>query len=174
MKSKYIPLIIVIALSVGVYVGFFFAQRQQENILNTFAGISAEDVPQSKTSVLLNMIETQYVDTVNMAQIEEKIIPEIIKTLDPHSSYIPAKDIEEINSDLNGSFSGIGVQFNLQNDTIYVVDVIRGGPSEKAGLLAGDRIVEVNDTVFVGKDINLISLALATIPAFIVMFLSLK
>jgi carboxyl-terminal processing protease len=154
MKSKYIPLIIVIALSVGVYVGFFFAQRQQENILNTFGGISAEDVPQSKTSVLLNMIETQYVDTVNMAQIEEKIIPEIIKTLDPHSSYIPAKDIEEINSDLNGSFSGIGVQFNLQNDTIYVVDVIRGGPSEKAGLLAGDRIVEVNDTVFVGKDIN--------------------
>ena len=74
MKSKYIPLIIVIALSVGVYVGFFFAQRQQENILNTFGGISAEDVPQSKTSVLLNMIETQYVDTVNMAQIEEKII----------------------------------------------------------------------------------------------------
>ena len=153
MKSKYVPLIIAVALSVGVYVGFFFAQRQQSGVIDIFDS-SSDNFLQSKTSALLNMIESQYVDTVDLAQIEEKILPEVIKMLDPHSSYISAKDIEEVNSDLSGSFSGIGVQFNLQNDTIYVVDVIRGGPSEKAGLLAGDRIVEVNDTVFVGKEIN--------------------
>lgn len=154
MKSKYVPIIIAVALSVGVYVGFFFSQRQQKSVMDNIFNVSNVGHSQNKTSVLLNMIETQYVDTVNLAQIEEKIIPEIIKTLDPHSSYISAKDIEEVNSELSGSFSGIGVQFNLQNDTIYIVDVIRGGPSEKAGLLAGDRIVEVNDTVFVGKEIN--------------------
>lgn len=153
MKSKYIPLVIAIALSIGVYVGFFFSQRQQKSVTDIFNS-SINAFPQNKTSQLLDMIKTQYVDTVNLAQIEEKIIPEIIKTLDPHSSYISAKDIEEVNSELSGSFSGIGVQFNLQNDTVYIVDVIRGGPSEKAGLLAGDRIVEVNDSVFVGKDIN--------------------
>lgn len=153
MKSKYVPLIIAVALSVGVYVGFFFAQRQQSGVIDIFDS-SSDNFLQSKTSALLNMIESQYVDTVDLAQIEEKILPEVIKMLDPHSSYISAKDIEEVNSDLSGSFSGIGVQFNLQNDTVYVVDVIRGGPSEKAGLLAGDRIVEVNDTVFVGKEIN--------------------
>lgn len=108
----------------------------------------------SKIGAILDMIATQYVDTIDVASIEEKIIPDLFKHLDPHSSYIPAKDIEEVNADLNGSFSGIGVQFNIQNDTIYVVDVIRGGPSEKAGLLAGDRIIEVNDTAFVGKEVT--------------------
>ena len=79
---------------------------------------------------------------------------DLIAKLDPHSVYIPASDLENVNSELEGSFSGIGVQFNIQNDTITIVSVISGGPSEKVGLLAGDRIVEVNDTAFTGKNVT--------------------
>jgi len=79
---------------------------------------------------------------------------DLIAKLDPHSVYIPAADLENVNSELEGSFSGIGVQFNIQNDTVMIVSVISGGPSEKVGLLAGDRIVQVNDTVFVGKKVT--------------------
>ena len=78
-------------------------------------------------------------------------MPQILSELDPHSSYIPAKDLEAVNADLKGSFSGIGVQFTIQDDTIHINSVIQGGPSEKVGLLAGDRIVSVDDSAFVGK-----------------------
>ena len=78
---------------------------------------------------------------------------EIVAKLDPHSVYIPARDLEAVNSELEGSFSGIGVQFNIQNDTVMIISVISGGPSEKVGLMAGDRLVEVNDTVFAGQGV---------------------
>ena len=103
---------------------------------------------------LLNLIDVQYVDTVDVNQLTEDALIHIMAELDPHSVYIPAADLVAVNSELEGSFSGIGVQFNIQNDTVMVVAVISGGPSEKIGLMAGDRIVEVNDTVFVGKEIN--------------------
>ena len=86
-----------------------------------------------------------------MNQLVEDAMPQILGELDPHSSYIPAKDLEAVNSDLKGSFSGIGIQFTIQQDTIHISNVIQGGPSEKVGLMAGDRIISVNDTAFVGK-----------------------
>ena len=86
-----------------------------------------------------------------MNDLVENTMPLILAELDPHSSYIPAKDLEEVNSGLKGHFSGIGVQFTIKDDTIHINSVIQGGPSEKVGLMAGDRIVEVNDSVFVGK-----------------------
>ena len=90
-------------------------------------------------------------DTVNISDLVEEAMPQILSELDPHSSYIPAKDLEAVTADLKGSFSGIGIQFTIQNDTIHVNNVIQGGPSEKVGLMAGDRIVEVDDSAFVGK-----------------------
>jgi carboxyl-terminal processing protease len=84
----------------------------------------------------------------------EETMTDLVSKLDPHSVYIPAADLAAVNSELEGSFSGIGVQFNIQNDTVMIVAVINGGPSEKVGLLAGDRIVKVNDSVFVGKKIT--------------------
>ena len=99
----------------------------------------------------MRIIDDQYVDTVDMADLIEEAMPQILGELDPHSSYIPAKDIEEMTADLRGSFSGIGIQFTIQQDTIHINSVIAGGPSEKVGLMAGDRIVEVDDSVFVGK-----------------------
>ena len=99
----------------------------------------------------MRIIDDQYVDTVKMNQLVEDAMPQILGELDPHSSYIPAKDLEAVNSDLKGSFSGIGIQFTIQQDTIHISNVIQGGPSEKVGLMAGDRIISVNDTAFVGK-----------------------
>ena len=78
-----------------------------------------------------------------------------MKELDPHSLYIKASDFEKVNEPLEGSFSGIGIQFNMAIDTVTVVSVIPGGPSEKVGLLAGDRIVTINDTTYVGKEVSM-------------------
>ncbi len=101
--------------------------------------------------MMLNFIENVYVDTIDKKKLSEEAIVKILSGLDPHSSYIPADEVQMVNDDLKGSFSGIGVEFNLQNDTIMVTNVIKGGPSEKVGVQPGDRIVEVNDSAFVGK-----------------------
>ena len=92
-------------------------------------------------------------DNVPLDSLTDEVMAEIVAKLDPHSVYIPAKDLEAVNNELEGSFSGIGVQFNIQNDTVMIVSVISGGPSEKVGLMAGDRLIEVNDTAFVGQGI---------------------
>ncbi len=154
MKKIYLPILVGFCIALGIVIGVVFTENSYKNFLGQISLSTLQNTNLSKTDVIFKLIDEQYVDSIDTQKIEESIIPEIFKHLDPHSSYIPAKDIEEVNADLSGSFSGIGVQFNLQNDTIYIVDVIRGGPSERAGLVAGDRIVEVNDTIFVGKEIN--------------------
>ncbi|MFT3753035.1 MAG: S41 family peptidase [Paludibacter sp.] len=108
----------------------------------------------NKVSDLLSLIDAQYVDSVDVNEMSEEMMTDLVAKLDPHSVYIPASDLADVNSELEGSFSGIGVQFNIQNDTVMIVAVVSGGPSEKVGLLAGDRIVKVNDSVFVGKKIT--------------------
>lgn len=107
-----------------------------------------------KLSDLLHIIDRRYVDTVDMEKLVEKTIPKVLAELDPHSTYIPVQKVEESNQELRGSFSGIGIQFMIQSDTIYVSDVISGGPAEKVGLMAGDRIVTIDDSLYVGKKIN--------------------
>lgn len=105
-----------------------------------------------KISSLMELIDYEYVDKISIDSLTDIAIEDILAQLDPHSTYIPAKDSEEINSEIEGKFSGIGVQFSIQKDTIMIVDVINGGPSERVGLLPGDRIIAVNDTPFVGKE----------------------
>lgn len=95
-------------------------------------------------------IDQYYVDTVNEQQIVEAAIRGMLKELDPHSSYTTAEETREMNEPLEGKFSGIGVQFNLLKDTVYVIQTVVGGPSEKVGILAGDRIIAANDTVIAG------------------------
>ena len=107
-----------------------------------------------KLSSLLRVINNQYVDTVNMDDLVEKTIPKILAELDPHSVYIPAQKAEESNQELKGSFSGIGIQFMIQADTIYISNIIHGGPAEKVGLMAGDRIVTIDDSLYVGKKVS--------------------
>ena len=108
----------------------------------------------NKIEALLQIIEKQYVDTVDIAAIIEQTMPKVLAELDPHSVYIPAQKVEESNQELKGSFSGIGIQFMIQADTIYVSNIIHGGPAEKVGLMAGDRIVTIDDSLYVGKKIN--------------------
>lgn len=144
-KHRLVPFLLAVSLVAGVLIGTFYAQHFAGNklgIINTSS---------NKLNALLHIINEQYVDTVRIADLVEEAMPQILSELDPHSSYIPAKDLEAINADLKGSFSGIGVQFTIQDDTIHINSVIQGGPSEKVGLLAGDRIVSVDDSAFVGK-----------------------
>ena len=107
-----------------------------------------------KIDGLLHLIDNNYVDTVDMEALIEKAVPKVLAELDPHSVYIPAKDLEETNSELAGSFSGIGIQFMIQSDTIYVSNIIHGGPAEKVGLFPGDRIVTIDDSLFVGSKLT--------------------
>ena len=148
-SSRFTPFIIAISIILGILIGTFYA--------NHFAGnkLGIINTSSNKLNALLRIIDDQYVDTVNMGELVEEAMPQILSELDPHSMYIPAKDLEATNSELEGSFSGIGIQFSIQNDTIHVNSVIQGDPSEKVGLVAGDRIVSVNDTAFVGKAVTI-------------------
>ena len=147
-NSRFTPIIIAVSIVAGILIGTFYA--------NHFAGnkLGIINTSSNKLNALLRIIDDQYVDTVNMSTLVEEAMPLILGELDPHSTYIPAQDLEATNSELDGSFSGIGIQFSIQDDTIHVSSVIQGGPSEKVGLMAGDRIISVNDTAFVGKEVS--------------------
>lgn len=149
MNKKNLLLVLIIFLAVisGVLLGNLLSRRANG------LGIS-RILSHSKVDDLLSIINAQYVDTVNVKDLTEELMTDLTSKLDPHTVYIPASDLADVNSELEGSFSGIGVQFNIQNDTVMIVAVIRGGPSDKVGLIAGDRIVQVNDSVFVGKKIS--------------------
>lgn len=153
--KKFLPIIIAITLAFGVVLGYIISARSTQTMLGDISSkLQGNNAASNKVTELLNIIDRAYVDTIDIAQVNEAVIITALNQLDPHSSYIPKEDLEAANEQLEGSFSGIGVQFNIQEDTIYIVDVISGGPSERAGLLPGDRITEVNDTLFVGKEIN--------------------
>ena len=144
-NNRFMPFLLAVCLVAGIAIGTFYANHFSGNklgIINTSS---------NKLNALLHIIDNQYVDTVNITDLVEEAMPQILSELDPHSSYIPAKDLEAVTADLKGSFSGIGIQFTIQDDTIHVNSVIQGGPSEKVGLMAGDRIIEVDDSAFVGK-----------------------
>ena len=147
MKKILLPLIVAVSIITGILIGNFYAQNSNRNVAKSL-------LKANKISEVLNVINSFYVDNISLDSIIEKALPVIINTLDPHSSYIPASELQAANEELAGKFYGIGVQFNLQNDTVYIVNVVSGGPSEKIGILAGDKIVSVNDSAFVGKKIN--------------------
>lgn len=109
---------------------------------------------QKKFQTIVNLIKKDYVDEVNLDSLLENTLPSLLTNLDPHSAYIPAKDLQAVNEELDGSFCGIGVQFMLNNDTITVIEVISGGPAEKVGLMAGDRIVKVDGENVAGTGIT--------------------
>lgn len=147
-KSRFFPLIVAIGIVAGIMIGSFYANHFSGNRLNIINASS------NKLNDLLHLIDDQYVDSVNAAELVEKSLPKILKELDPHSTYISASDVENSMQDLRGSFSGIGVQFTIYKDTVRIIRVIKGGPSEKAGLQAGDRIVTVDGEHYTGEKVN--------------------
>ncbi len=143
------PIVLAMVLIAGIIIGYA--------LLPAKSGSRSPLVIYPKTNkieAILNLIDEEYVDTVDTEKLEEEIIPELLKKLDPHTVYIPAKDLQNVNEELSSGFGGIGVQFSIQKDTVMVVSVISGGPSEKVGILPGDRIVSVNDSVIAGNDIQ--------------------
>lgn len=130
--SVWIPLIVAIAFIVGFLAG---------DIVNRQSGPTPT---QKKFQTILNLIRKDYVDEVDLDSVLEKTLPSMLANLDPHSAYIPASELQAVNDDLDGSFCGVGIQFMINNDTISVIEVTSGGPSEKVGLLPGDRIVKVD------------------------------
>jgi len=156
-RNSFIALVIFLCVTAGVLLGNLLARRanMQNNVTSFSALIRQIGIGQgSRVDELLSIINQMYIEDVDINQLTEDAMIFIMSELDPHSVFIPAADLASVESELQGSFSGIGVQFNIQNDTIMIISVIRGGPSEKVGLLAGDRIVEVDDSVFVGQEIN--------------------
>ena len=149
MKKIVIPIVVSLAAVFGFVIGSVLSKNELQHTQK----VSNLNVD-GKLDLLLNLIDLQYVDTVNRDELVESAIPKILAELDPHSVYIPAEDLQIVNDDLDKSFSGIGVQFNIKKDTIMIVAVISGGPSERLGILPGDRIVTVDDSLFVGPAIT--------------------
>ena len=150
MKKYILPTVMAVALALGFLIGNAISNKvnAQRFIIKNGQLIAT---PSSKVDQMLRLMETAYVDELNVDSITDEAMHELVKKLDPHSSYIPKEDLEMVNSELSGSFSGIGVQFTIQSDTVNIVAVIAGGPSEGVGILAGDKLVEVNDSNFTGK-----------------------
>ncbi|MCR4995594.1 MAG: S41 family peptidase [Bacteroidales bacterium] len=143
-KSRLVPLMLALAVIAGILIGAFYASHFSGNRL------SIVNTGSNKLNYLLQIIDNNYVDTVNSSDLIESAMPVILSELDPHSSYISSNDAEETGAELKGSFSGIGVRFTLQKDTVNVMNIIKGGPSEKVGVLAGDRIIAADDSSLVG------------------------
>ncbi len=141
-----LPMVVAAAIVIGILLGGLVFK-------------SASPIPRKgnlavpgggKLDMLMSLIANRYVDTVSLDSITEKAIPLILDELDPHSVYVPAKDMAAMNESLDGEFDGIGVMFNMATDTVIVLNVINAGPSAKAGVLGGDRIIKINDTVVAG------------------------
>lgn len=152
MKKYILPTLTVIAVGLGIIIGTSLSQ--QANAQRIVFQNGEWRFEQSKVDRLLDLMQSAYVDPINVDSITDEVMAELVQKLDPHSAYIPKEDLDMVNSELAGSFSGIGVQFTIQQDTVRIVAVIAGGPSEGVGVLAGDKIISVDDSVFVGKKMN--------------------
>ena len=153
MKKYLFPTLTIACLLIGFLIGNAVSNKVNAQRFYIQNG-QLFSQPESKIDQLLELMNQAYVDPIDVDSITDDVMMELVKRLDPHSAYIPKEDLEMVNSELSASFSGIGVQFSIQNDTIQVVSVISGGPSEGIGVLAGDKIVSVNDSVFTGKTVT--------------------
>ncbi len=142
-----LPLLLALFLVGGMLIG---------NMLSRISKLDRFQIypKTNKISAVIDYVVQEYVDSVNREELIELTIPEILENLDPHSIYIPASELQQYNEPLEGNFSGIGVQFNIQDDTVVIVNTIPNGPSEKLGILAGDRIIYVNDSLIAGVEMQ--------------------
>ena len=151
-SNPFLPLFFALVLIIGIFVGIRLNRNSQQNeLLQLF---SNEKNNGNKLDELLDYVLREYVDTLERDSLTDVTIETLLGNLDPHSAYIPASDLQATNEPLNGNFEGIGVEFNLLRDTIYVVTAIPGGPSEKAGLKSGDKIIFVDGKKVAGIKIT--------------------
>ncbi len=151
-KKKYsflLPLAFAIVMIVGVQLGIFISRAS-----NGSAGSTSGATQYSKLNEIINYVNQKYVDTLNSEQLEEDIITSYLSKLDPHSVYIPRREMEEVDEDMQGNFEGVGIEFRIVADTLLVANAISGGPSELAGIKSGDKIIKINDTIVAGKKLT--------------------
>lgn len=146
----WLPLVLSLALALGLLIGFRLSDSYSPVGVNTLQ----QDDSHQKIEELLRYIEAKYVDSVDRNQVVEEAITSILRELDPHSAYIPAAELKQVNEQLEGAFEGIGVEFMLLRDTPVVISAIPGGPAERAHILAGDKIISIDDTTISGKHLS--------------------
>lgn len=146
LSKIYLPIIFAVILIVGIFLGKALNNNPHSNYADMY-------LSKDKLGRIIDYIQTRYVDTVSRVKLEEAAIPAMLEELDPHSIYIPSEEMKSVNEDMRGNFEGIGVVFNAQTDTAIIISVISGGPSDKVGVLAGDRIIKVNDSLIAGQHI---------------------
>ncbi len=147
--NVFLPLLFAIVLALGMYLGHQMPGAQ--------GGASAILFNRGNRSALeeaMDLIKVKYVDTLKVADLQQEAIDGLLSHLDPHSVYIPPTNLAEVNEDLEGNFEGIGVEFNITADTVNIISVLAGGPSEAAGVMTGDRIIKVNDSLVAGDGIT--------------------
>ncbi len=142
------PLIYALVLSAGIFLGIYIATS------NDIVATQKNGDNSLYIDDIFSLIEDEYVDTVNIKDLQFKAVSHILETMDPHSEYIKPEILDDVNDNLHGSFHGIGVSFRIEKDTIAIINTIKGGPSEKVGIMAGDRIVYVNDTLIAGTKVT--------------------
>ncbi|MEJ0101225.1 MAG: PDZ domain-containing protein [Bacteroidota bacterium] len=143
----WLPLLFSIVMIGGMYFGFNMKNQMGANsFFKTEKRGSLQET--------LDLIKQKYVDSIGVDTLQQSAIEDIVGELDPHSVYIPPTHLQEVNDDIMGRFEGIGVEFNIFSDTVNIVYVIPGGPSDKAGLQVGDKILKVNDSLIASKDLG--------------------
>lgn len=147
-KSNLLPIFFALAVLLGLLVGMFLDFPMKK------FGLSENEAREKKVKQIINYVDFEYVDKVNTDSLLDLTITDLLRRLDPHSAYIPLEDVEESEEGIKGSFDGIGIEFKIYRDTLIIVNVIEGGPSSLAGLLAGQRILFANDERLFGGDIN--------------------
>lgn len=151
-NSKY-TILFPLLLAVGVVLGLWFGRYMGRNSTERQIQSAIMQLEDNKLAYTLSLIEREYVDSLSLDSLAEQVIPLLVQQLDPHSVYIPRSEMQELNESLEGEFDGIGVVFNMSTDTVVVLNVVPSGPSEKAGVQAGDRIIRVDDSLIAGRKI---------------------
>ncbi len=145
------PLLLAAGVIAGLLLGQYLGRARLEQ---QFRGVlDRVSAPDGKLSYTLQLIERDYIDSLSMDSLTERVLPLLVKELDPHSVYIPASEMQAVNEPLQGEFDGIGVVFNMATDTVVVLNVVPSGPSRKAGVQAGDRILRIDDSLVAGQKI---------------------
>ena len=144
-SNRLMPLLMALCVVIGIVVGTFYANHFSGNRINIINSGS------NRINNLLHIIDDQYVDKVNIDSLVDMAIPQILSDLDPHSVYFSAKEMQQTTDDLKGSFSGVGIEFIIREDTIRIQGVVKNGPADQVGIRAGDKIVSVDGKPFVGK-----------------------
>ena len=152
----WMPLLFALVLAVGMIVGTQLKKTPQVIIKTNDSSqvLDYSKLGQGRIEDLIRFVEARYVDDVNSEELVEQAIKNILNQLDPHSNYIKAADLKKVNEELQGNFEGVGIEFMVLDDTIMIVSALSGGPSEKAGIMAGDKIVEIGDSLAVGENID--------------------